>query len=148
MVIWLTGIPGVGKRHLANALKVLLQNGKRIQVLDAAEVKAWVNPTTHTGDEERVDIVAWVARMLVLNDIGVIVCCVSSKREQRISLRHRFHDEKIPFHEVWVDGETSTEEIEKSIGYERPNPPDYRAVVKSYDGWGELARQVAMALDL
>jgi adenylylsulfate kinase-like enzyme len=148
MVIWLTGIPGVGKRPLAEALKRQLQNGKRIQVLDASEVRAWMHPELNPQVEHQVAAVAWIARLLASNEIDVIVCCMAPIRRQRTSMRHRFYEECLPFHEVWVHGQEITEDLERSLGYERPDPPDSWAVVDSYDGWDDLARHVISELDL
>jgi adenylylsulfate kinase-like enzyme len=148
MIIWLTGIPGVGKRPLAEALKKALKNGRRIQILDAAQVRYWTHPFAAPPEEQQVAMVAWVAHLLASNDIVTVVCCVSPSRDQRNAIRHKSYEGGVPFHEVWVDGDTIGEDLERRLGYEHPDPPDARATVKGNDGWDELARQVLSELDL
>ncbi len=142
MVIWLTGIPGVGKRNLAEAMRPLLANGRRVQVLDARDVRRWVNPSTAPPMEEQVAGVAWIAKLLATNDIIVIVCCMAPSREQRNELRHSFFDDGVEFYEVWVDGGEVLRTLEDQLCYERPDPPDSRVLVTSTGGWDCLARQV------
>lgn len=148
MVIWLTGIPGVGKRPLAEALRSKLQNGRRIQILDAGDVRRYVHPTCSPSTEEQVATVAWIAELLAKNDIIVIVCCLSPYREQRNILRHKSEDNGIRFYEVWVDGSDITEDILRQFQYEPPDPPDSRVYVASNEEWDELAESVIHELDL
>ena len=148
MVIWLTGIPGVGKRPLAEAIKKQMQNGRPIQILDAGEVRMYVNPTCSPPVEEQVASVAWIANLLAKNDVTTIVCCISPFREQRNCLRHKSFEEGIPFYEVWVDGDDIPEDILRRFHYEPPELPDSRAEVTSNFAWENLAAGVIREIDL
>lgn len=148
MVIWLTGIPGLGQVPLAKAIKKLLHNGKRIQILDADSVRRWMYPAVSPTMEEQTAAVAWVTRLLTRNDIDVIVCCMAPDRQQRVTMRHIFFEEGTTFHEVWVDGKDVNEALERRYKYEHPDPPDARAIVTGNDEWETLARRVIFELDL
>jgi adenylylsulfate kinase-like enzyme len=148
MIIWLTGIPGVGKRPLADALKARLQNGRPIQILDAGDVRRFVNPSCAPPVEEQVATVAWIAKLLAINGIVTIVCCIAPFREQRICIRHKSIEEGVPFYEVWVDSDDIPEDILRRFHYEPPDPPDSRAKVVSNDKWDELAEEVIHELNL
>jgi len=147
MVIWLTGIPGVGKHKLALALRSLLQNGRKIQILDSSQVRKWVHQSTTPSSREQVAAVAWIARLLTREGANVIVCCTSPNRQQRTALRHKFYEEGTPFYEVWVDGEHVTAEEERKHNYEHPDPPDSR-IITGTEGWGTLAHRAIFELDL
>lgn len=129
-------------------MKRALQNGKRIQVLDAGEVRRWIHPSCSPPMEEQVAAVAWIARLLTQNDIDVIVACMAPDRNQRTTMRHRFYEEGIPFHEVWVDGGDIALDLERRFQYEHPDPPDARAEVIDNESWDKLARQVIAQLNL
>jgi adenylylsulfate kinase-like enzyme len=126
----------------------MLQNGRRIQILDAGEVRRFVHPSTSPPIEEQVAAVSWIAGMLAKNDIDVIVCCTAPIRDQRTAIRHKSYEEGVPLFEVWVDGGDITEDLERRFGYEHPDPPDSRAIVTGSDGWEELARRVIFELDI
>lgn len=148
MIIWLTGLPGVGKRRVAQALKAYLENGRRIVVLDAAEVASWQSEPLEIPVRIQVQTVAWAAQLLAQAGTVVIVCSVSPSREQRNSIRHKILDEGIPFFEVWVDRKGVTEEQERKLGYEHPDPPDSRVITGSGEEAWALAGRIAFELDL
>jgi len=148
MIIWLTGIPGVGKIFIAHALRDMLRNGRPAQVVNASEVRYFHHPDTAPSVEEQVATVAWVAHLLASNDITTIVSCVSPIKEQRDAIRHRSFDHGIPFYEVWVDAGGSSRYLKRKFQYEPPEPPDARAFITQFGEWDTIARQVLSELDL
>lgn len=107
-----------------------------------------MHPSTSPSVEEQAAAVYWIAELLAKNEIDVIVCCMSPYRLQRSAMRHSFYDQGIAFHEVWVDSDDDTEELERSLHYEHPCPPCSRAVVTGYGEWDVLARRVLFELEL
>jgi len=90
-VIWLTGLPGTGKREVAIQLeKRLFQRGIRVCILDADKLRAGLsNDLGFTLDErsENLRRAAEVARLLVMNGHLVIANFVTPTVSQRTLVR-------------------------------------------------------------
>ncbi len=104
-VLWLTGLPGSGKTSIANALAERLRGlGLKVEILDGDWVRKTINPDAgFTKEQRRQHLlrVAWIARLLGRNGVGVICSFVSPYRAVREEIR-RIVEEEVPFFEVFV----------------------------------------------
>ena len=86
-VLWITGLSGAGKSTLSAALApVLREKFGRCEVLDGDEVREFLSKGLGFSREDR-DInvlrIAYVASLLVRNDIPVIIAVISPYRDAR-----------------------------------------------------------------
>lgn len=107
-VVWLTGLPGSGKTTIARVLETrLVEEGKRVEVLDGDEVRSNLSPSLGFSKEERrehANRVAYVGRLLSKNGVMVIVGLISPYRDFRKKAREMIGD----FVEVYVRCSTET----------------------------------------
>ncbi len=86
-VIWLTGLPGSGKTTIARILeKKLVEQGKRVEVLDGDEVRKNLSPKLGFSKEDRqihANRVAYVSKLLSRNGVIAIVGLISPFRDFR-----------------------------------------------------------------
>ena len=86
-VIWLTGLPSSGKTTIALGLASCLRDrGLPVEVLDGDEVRRSLSPDLGFSAEERQQHnrrVIYVSKLLLRNDINVIVPLISPYRETR-----------------------------------------------------------------
>jgi len=101
-VVWLTGLPGSGKTTLAKTLEPrLIDNGRRVEVLDGDEVRGWLSPGEGFSREDRerhLRRVAHICHLLARNGVAVLAAFVSPYRSTREYARGLITD----FVEVYV----------------------------------------------
>ncbi len=89
--LWLTGLPSAGKTTLSRELAPLLRaRGRKVEILDGDEVRRGLSADLgfdRTSREQHAMRVAFVAKVLVRNDVVPIVALISpyarSRREAR-----------------------------------------------------------------
>lgn len=91
-VIWLTGMPAVGKTTIARALDTVLRSSglRHVEVLDGDEIRATFSADLGFSRADRdanVRRVGEVARLLARNDVAVIVALISPYEETRTEVR-------------------------------------------------------------
>jgi len=102
VTIWLTGMSGAGKSTIARKLEeVLLERGRRVEVLDGDEVREVLSKGLTFSREDReinVNRIAFVAALLVKHGVTVITAAISPYAEGRKKARERIGS----FLEVYV----------------------------------------------
>ncbi len=105
-IVWFTGLSGAGKSTLAQSLRARLSPGRRVEVLDGDEMRLHLSRGLGFSKEDRdtnVRRIAYVARLLARNGVGVITAAISPYREVRAEVRRLARQEGIPFVEVFAD---------------------------------------------
>jgi len=109
-VLWLTGLSGSGKSTLANSLnKKLYELGCRCCLLDGDDVRQGVNKDlgfTPEDRKENIRRIAETAKLLVNNNIIVIVACISPFLEDRNKAKKLLYNDN--FIEIFVDASIKT----------------------------------------
>jgi adenylyl-sulfate kinase len=107
--LWLTGLSGAGKSTLAGALaKRLRAEGVAVEVLDGDEVREHLSKGLSFSREDRdtnVRRIAYVAKLLTRNGVGVITAAISPYRSTRDEARRQIGD---GFIEVYVNASLDT----------------------------------------
>src|SRR5258706_11194559 len=89
--LWLTGLSGAGKTTIAVALeKELHARGVRFERLDGDTVREGLTRDLGFSKEDRdknIERVAFVARLLSRNGVGVVASFISPYREARQKVR-------------------------------------------------------------
>ena len=93
-VVWITGLPGSGKRMLANALAERLQErGRQVEVIDSGAFRhTALASSLGFSREERVQNClrhAFAAKLLANNGVVAIVSAVSPYRDTRDTIREQ-----------------------------------------------------------
>jgi adenylyl-sulfate kinase len=106
---WLTGLSGAGKSTLAGALAQRLRtDGVAVEVLDGDEVREHLSRGLSFSREDRdtnVRRIAYVAKLLTRNGVGVITAAISPYRATREEARRQIGD---GFIEVYVNASLDT----------------------------------------
>lgn len=91
-VVWLTGLPAVGKSTVAEHLRVRLQqSGKWVLVLDSDDLRKWLTPSPTYDDAERDQFYRVVGRFAGLASSSgaiAVVAATAPKRVYRDAVRH------------------------------------------------------------
>jgi adenylyl-sulfate kinase len=107
--LWLTGLSGAGKSTLAGALALRLRaEGIAVEVLDGDEVREHLSKGLSFSREDRdtnVRRIAYVAKLLTRNGVGVITAAISPYRATREEARRQIGD---GFIEVYVNASLDT----------------------------------------
>jgi len=107
--LWLTGLSGAGKSTLATALAARLRgDGTAVEVLDGDEVREHLSKGLTFSREDRdlnVRRIAYVAKLLCRNGVGVITAAISPYRAAREDARREIGD---AFVEVYVNASLET----------------------------------------
>jgi adenylyl-sulfate kinase len=107
--LWLTGLSGAGKSTLAGALaRRLRAEGIAVEVLDGDEVREHLSKGLSFSREDRdtnVRRIAYVAKLLTRNGVGVITAAISPYRSTRDEARRQIGD---GFIEVYVNASLDT----------------------------------------
>jgi adenylyl-sulfate kinase len=107
--LWLTGLSGAGKSTLAGALaRRLRAEGVAVEVLDGDEVREHLSKGLSFSREDRdtnVRRIAYVAKLLTRNGVGVITAAISPYRATREEARRQIGD---GFIEVYVNASLDT----------------------------------------
>jgi adenylyl-sulfate kinase len=102
--LWLTGLSGAGKSTLAGALAARLRDeGIAVEVLDGDEVREHLSKGLSFSRDDRdtnVRRIAYVAKLLSRNGVGVITAAISPYRATRAEARREIGD---AFVEVYVN---------------------------------------------
>jgi len=102
--LWFTGLSGVGKSTLAQAVRdEIAAQGRRVELLDGDEVRTHLSKGLGFSKEDRdtnIRRIGYVARLLSRNGVVAITAAISPYREVRDEVR-RAHD--APFVEVFLD---------------------------------------------
>lgn len=100
--IWLTGTPASGKSTIAATLKGRLEKaGMNVQVLESDALREVITPKPTYSDEERevfYNVLAFLGKMLVENDINVIFDATANKKKYRDKARLQIEK----FFEIYV----------------------------------------------
>lgn len=100
--LWFTGLSGAGKSTLAGAVAAELRNrGVRVEILDGDEVRENLSKGLGFSRADRdtnVRRIAYVAKLLTRNGVGVITAAISPYREAREEARRQIGN----FVEVYV----------------------------------------------
>ncbi len=110
-VLWLTGLSGAGKSTLAEALRDVLAEERRVEVLDGDEVRTHLSKGLGFSKEDRdtnVRRIAWVARTLARHGVAVITAAISPYRDARAEARRLAEEAGVPFLEVFVHAPLGT----------------------------------------
>jgi adenylyl-sulfate kinase len=107
--LWLTGLSGAGKSTLAGALaRRLRAEGVGVEVLDGDEVREHLSRGLSFSREDRdtnVRRIAYVAKLLTRNGVGVITAAISPYRATREEARRQIGE---GFIEVYVNASLDT----------------------------------------
>lgn len=107
--LWLTGLSGAGKSTLASALAQRLRaEGVAVEVLDGDEVREHLSKGLSFSREDRdtnVRRIAYVAKLLTRNGVGVITAAISPYRSTREEARRQIGE---GFIEVYVNASLET----------------------------------------
>jgi len=102
--LWFTGLSGVGKSTLAQAVREHIgAQGRRVEILDGDEVRTNLSKGLGFSKEDRdtnIRRIGYVARLLSRNGVVVITAAISPYREVRDEVR-RSHE--APFIEAFLD---------------------------------------------
>ena len=102
--LWLTGLSGAGKSTLAGAIAARLRaESTPVEVLDGDEVREHLSKGLTFSREDRdinVRRIAYVAKLLSRNGVGVITAAISPYRGTRDQVRREIGDR---FVEVYVN---------------------------------------------
>lgn len=89
--IWFTGLPASGKSTLANLLAHEMElRQRRVQVLDSDQLREVLTPQPTYDAEERAwfyQTLAYIAGLLVDNQVSTIVAATAHRREYRLRAR-------------------------------------------------------------
>ena len=107
--LWLTGLSGAGKSTLAGAMAARLRSeGTPVEVLDGDEVREHLSKGLTFSREDRdinVRRIAYVAKLLSRNGVGVITAAISPYRDTRDEARREIGEQ---FVEVYVNASLET----------------------------------------
>jgi len=85
--VWLTGLPASGKTTLARRLAgELRRRGVVVQILDSDELRRVLTPDPTYSPAERdwfYQVVAFIARLLTRNGVGVLIAATANRRRYR-----------------------------------------------------------------
>ncbi len=101
--VWITGLPGCGKSVVSRALlKLLTESGVSAQLLSSDSLRRVLTPNPSYSLQERdvvYDTLAYIAELLVKNEVNVVVDATANLRRYRDNLR-----DKVPkFIEVYLE---------------------------------------------
>jgi adenylylsulfate kinase len=103
--LWFTGLSGAGKTTITRSLsRTLRERGVPIEILDGDVIRANLSPDLGFDRKSRdwnIRRIAFVAKLLARNGVGVLVAAISPYREERESARETVGAER--FIEVFVD---------------------------------------------
>jgi adenylylsulfate kinase len=101
--LWFTGLSGAGKSTLAQGVRdVLVERGRRVEVLDGDEVRTNLSKGLGFSKEDRdtnIRRIGFVARLLSRNGVVAIGAAISPYRDVRAEVRAAH---EAPFVEVYV----------------------------------------------
>lgn len=104
--VWLTGLPSAGKTTIAYALAERLRaGGRRVEVLDGDEIRAFLSAGLGFGREDRhtnVQRIGFVAELLASNGVTALVPVIAPFADSREAVRKRHSAGGTPYLEVHV----------------------------------------------
>lgn len=93
-VIWLTGIPSSGKSSIASSLQNKLQEFNiSVEVLESDELRKNIHPNLSYAEKDReifYNSIVYIAKLLVKNNINVIIAATANRRKYRERAREQF----------------------------------------------------------
>jgi adenylylsulfate kinase len=108
LAVWFTGLSGAGKSTLCRALEMELRAcGYRVQVLDGDEIRRQLCRDlgfSKADRDENIARIGYVARLLVEQNVIVLVAAISPYREARARVREQIGE----FFEVYVNASLET----------------------------------------
>lgn len=165
--VWITGLSGAGKSSLAGeVLHRLVEDGRGAQVLDADNLRLWLNRDLGYSDEDRAENTRRIGEVAILAaeaGLVAIVPVISPSRADRRVVRERHTANDVLFIEVHMATDLETceardpkglyararrGELSKMTGidsaYEEPLQPEVR--VETGTSLDEAGRAVLRAL--
>lgn len=107
-ILWFTGLSGVGKSTLSQAIKPKIN--QPVEVLDGDEVRMYLSKGLGFSKEDRdtnIRRIGYVARLLARNGVVVMTAAISPYAEVRDEVRALAAEDDIPFIEVYVESALS-----------------------------------------
>ena len=108
LAVWFTGLSGSGKTTLCRALELELRScGCRVRTLDGDEVRKHLSPSLGFDKKDRdenIRRIAYVAQLLVRQQVIVLVAAISPYRAARACAREEIGN----FLEVYVNASLET----------------------------------------
>ncbi|MEU6404827.1 adenylyl-sulfate kinase [Streptomyces sp. NPDC046985] len=104
--VWLTGLPSAGKTTIAHELAVRLrEEGRRVEVLDGDEIRAFLSAGLGFSREDRhanVQRIGFVAELLARNGVLALVPVIAPYADSRDAVRKRHEESGAAYVEVHV----------------------------------------------
>src|SRR5436190_1939039 len=104
--LWFTGLSGVGKTTLTNALApILRERGLKIEVLDGDAVRTNLSQELGFSKEDRdtnIRRIGYLSRLLSRNGVVVIAAAISPYRAVRDEVRREIEGSGAAFIEVYI----------------------------------------------
>jgi adenylylsulfate kinase len=95
-VIWLTGIPSSGKSSIALSLRSKIQELTiPVEVLDSDDLRNNIHPNLSYSEKDReifYNSIVYIAKLLVKNNINVIIAATANRRKYREKARKQFEN--------------------------------------------------------
>lgn len=95
-VIWLTGIPSSGKSSIVSSLQNKLQElNISVEVLESDELRKNIHSNLSYSEKDReifYNSIVYIAKLLVKNNINVIIAATANRRKYREKAREQFEN--------------------------------------------------------
>ena len=110
-ILWFTGMSGVGKTTLAEAVVEQLRGGRPIEMLDGDEIRLYLSRELGFTKEDRntnTRRIGFVARALARNGVIAVASTISPYADSREEVRELSARDGVDFIEIHVDAPLDT----------------------------------------